>query len=160
MALIRWEPVREMDTLQSEMNRLFDGFFGARNGNGSARRWIPPMDLVETEGEFVLRADLPGMREDDVVIEVKENLLTIAGERKTEHERQDEGYYRVERAFGTFSRSLSLPEGVDPERVAASFDAGVLEVRIPKPEERKPQRIQIGAGAGSSDSVEGTGSEK
>ena len=160
MALIRWEPVREMDTLQSEMNRLFDGFFGARSGNGTGRRWVPAMDLVETETDFVLRADLPGMAEDDVVIEVKDNVLTLSGERKAEHENKDEGYYRVERAFGSFSRSLTLPEGVDAESVTANFDAGVLEVRIPKPAERKPQRIRIGVGADSNGSVEGSGTEK
>lgn len=160
MALIRWEPVREMDTLQSEMNRLFDGFFGARANGAAGRRWIPAMDLVETESDFVLRADLPGMREDDVVIEVKDNVLTVSGERKAEHENRDEGYYRVERAFGGFSRSLTLPEGVDAESVTANFDAGVLEVRISKPAERKPQRIQIGVGDDSSSSVEGTASEK
>ena len=160
MTLIRWEPVREMDSLQSEMNRLFDGFFGNGVANGrSARRWIPAMDLVESGGEFVLRADLPGVREDEVEIEIKDDVLTISGERRAEHEgRSEEGYYRVERAFGSFSRSLSLPEGVDADKVAASFDSGVLEVRIPKPEERQPQRVQISAGKGSS--VEGSATEK
>jgi HSP20 family protein len=157
MALIRWEPVREMDTLQSEMNRLFDGFFGRANGT-AGRRWVPAMDLVETEADFVLRADLPGMSEDDVVIEVKDDVLTVSGERQAEHEHSDEGYYRVERAFGGFSRSLTLPEGVAADKVKAKFDNGVLEVRIPKPEERKPQRIQIGIGGDSS--VEGTATEK
>jgi HSP20 family protein len=115
MALIRWEPVREMDNLQSEMNRLFEGFLGARPGNGG-RRWIPAMDLVETEAEFVLRADLPGLSEEDVVIEVKDNVLTVSGARRTEHEQKDEGYYRVERAFGSFSRSLPLPERASTPR--------------------------------------------
>jgi HSP20 family protein len=160
MALIRWEPVREMDSLQSEMNRLFDGFFGSRTPNGGAgRRWIPPMDLVETEGEFVLRADLPGMSEEDLEIEVKDSLLTIAGERRSEHdEKGTEGYHRVERAFGSFSRSLSLPDGVAADQVSANFDNGVLEVRIPKPEERKPQQVKIGTGA--KPSIEGSGTEK
>jgi HSP20 family protein len=156
MALIRWEPVRELDSLQSEMNRLFDGFFGNRAPNGiTSRRWIPAMDLVEGEDEFVLRADLPGLTEDDVEIEIKDSVLTISGERKAEEKREGEGYYRVERAFGSFSRSLTLPEGVAADQVTASFDNGVLEVRVPKPEERKPQRVQIGRG-----SVEGTGTEK
>jgi HSP20 family protein len=157
MALIRWEPVREMDTLQSEMNRLFDGFFGSRP-DGTGRRWIPAMDLVESETDFVLRADLPGLKEEDVVIEVKDNVLTISGERQAERGQTDEGYYRVERAFGSFSRSLTLPEGVDADQVNAEFDSGVLEVRIPKPEERKPRRVQIGSGNGAS--VEGTATEK
>jgi HSP20 family protein len=156
MTLVRWEPVRELDTLQGEMNRLFDGFFGTRgNGTGRVRRWVPAMDLAETESHLVLRADLPGMGEDDVSIEIKDNVLTISGERRDEHEEKAEGYHRVERAYGTFSRSLTLPEGIDPDNVEAAFDAGVLEVRIPKPEERKPHRVEIGRG-----SVEGKGTER
>jgi len=98
---------------------------------------------VETEQHFVLHADLPGLSEEDVNIEVEERVLTISGERKSVHETAKEGYHRVERAFGSFSRSLTLPEGIDAETVEASFDRGVLEVRIPKPEERKPRKIAI-----------------
>jgi HSP20 family protein len=149
MAIVRWEPFREFTTLQNEMNRLFNTVFDAPapgNGGNTLRRWMPPMDLVETDDHFVLRADLPGMTEDDVKIEFEDGTLTVSGERKAEHESKNEGYYRVERAFGAFSRSLTLPQGIDPEAVSASFDNGVLEVRIPKPEERKPRRIEIGAG--------------
>ena len=157
MALVRWDPVRDLDSLQSDMNRLFDGFFQGRPGNGqSRRRWIPAMDLVETEDSLVLRADLPGMSEDDIDIEVKDGVLTVSGERKAEHEEKSEGFYRVERAFGTFARQLSLPEGIDAEKVAASFDRGVLEVKIPKPEKTKPHRVQIGAGG----SVEGEATQR
>jgi HSP20 family protein len=150
MALIRFEPVRELNTIQNEMNRLFNTFFEAPPGNSGAaqRRWIPAMDLVETDDDLVLRADLPGLSEKDVNIEVEDNVLTISGERKAEHEERKEGYYRVERASGTFSRSLTLPEGIDPERVRANFDHGVLEVRIPKPEQRKPRKVTISAGGG------------
>ena len=112
------------------------------------------MDLVETEEDFVLRADLPGLSEEDVNIELEDNVLTISGERKAAHEERKEGYYRVERASGAFSRSLTLPEGVDPERVRASFDRGVLEVRIPKPEQRKPRKVTISAGGGASNTIE------
>ena len=156
MALVRWDPGSEVDTLQTEMNRVFDAFFGSRPGNGGhARRWVPAMDLVEDNDDLVLRADLPGLSEDDVDIEVKDGVLTVSGERKTEEKKEEEGYYRVERAFGSFSRSLTLPDGIDPEQVKAEFDNGVLEVRIPKPEERKPHRVRIGKG-----SVEGEGTEK
>jgi HSP20 family protein len=110
------------------------------------RRWMPAMDLVETDEHFVLRADLPGLAEGDVNIEVEDRVLTISGERKAEHETTKEGYHRVERAFGSFSRSLTLPEGVDPDAVTANFDRGVLEIRIPKPEQRKPRKISIGVG--------------
>jgi HSP20 family protein len=138
-----------MASLQNEMNRLFGTFFDtpttAVSGNG-VRRWMPAMDLVETDEHFILRADLPGMGEDDVRIEVEDRTLTLAGERKAEHETNNEGYYRLERATGAFSRSLTLPEGVDPEQIAATFENGVLEVRIPKPEERKPRRVAIQVG--------------
>src|SRR5687768_2758315 len=116
MALIRWDPIRDLDSLQSDMNRLFDRFFERTpNGAGAVRRWIPAMDLVESEDHLVLRADLPGMTEDDVEIEIKDGVLTISGERKSESEQKGEGFHRVERAFGRFSRSLSLPDGVDAE---------------------------------------------
>jgi HSP20 family protein len=158
MALIRWEPVRELNTIQNEMNRLFNTFFDPSStpaGHaGTARRWIPAMDLVEAENDFVLRADLPGLTEKDVNIELEDNVLTISGERKAEHEERKEGYYRVERASGSFSRSLTLPEGVDPSKVSASFTNGVLEVRIPKPEQRKPRKVTISAGGGASDAIE------
>ncbi len=156
MALIRWEPVRELNTIQNEMNRLFNTFFeapapGHSGGQSNSRRWLPAMDLVETTEHFVLRADLPGLSEKDVNIELEDNVLTISGERKAEHEERKEGYYRVERASGTFSRSLTLPEGVDPEGVSANFDKGVLEVRIPKPEERKPRKVAISVGGANAD---------
>jgi HSP20 family protein len=149
MTIVRWEPLRELGSLQNEMNRLFNTVFDAPPGNGGStmRRWVPSMDLVETEDHFVLRADLPGMSEEDIKIELEDGTLTVAGERKAEHESKNEGYYRVERAFGAFSRSLTLPQGIDPEAVTANFDRGVLEVRVPKPEQRKPRRIEIGGGA-------------
>jgi HSP20 family protein len=158
MALIRWEPVRELNTIQSEMNRLFNTFFegGPGNGGSTQRRWLPAMDLVETQDDFVLRADLPGLGEDDVNIELEDNVLTISGQRKAEHEERKEGYYRVERASGSFQRSLTLPEGVDPEGIGASFDKGVLEVRIPKPEQRKPRKVTISAGGGDAKTIEGS----
>jgi HSP20 family protein len=145
MALVRFEPTREVDTIQSEVNRVFDAFFGNSAGAGRARRWVPAMDLVETDEHLVLRADLPGMSKDDVTIEIRDGALTVSGERKAEHEEKSEGFYRVERAFGSFSRSLTLPDGIDAQKVDADFTDGVLEVRIPKPEERKPHRVEIGA---------------
>jgi HSP20 family protein len=151
MALIRWEPAREINSLQQEMNRLFSSFFdtppaGAGGNGGSPRRWIPAMDLVETDDHFVLRADLPGMSEGDVDLSLEDNVLTLSGERRTEHEQGGEGFYRLERATGAFSRSLTLPEGVDGDAISARFDNGVLEVRIPKPEQRKPRKLQISVG--------------
>ena len=101
------------------------------------------MDLVETGDHYVLRADLPGVADGDVNIQLEDSVLTISGERKTEHEQHEQGYHRLERAFGEFSRSLTLPEGIDLESVQANFDRGVLEVTIPKPEQKKPRTVTI-----------------
>jgi HSP20 family protein len=158
MALVRWEPVRELTTLQNEMNRLFSTFFDPADTGGNAgglRRWVPPMDLVEVDDHFVLRADLPGLGPDDVTLEVEDNVLTISGERRAEHESKGEGYYRVERASGPFRRSLTLPEGVELDDIAASFDKGVLEIRIPKPEQRKPRKVAINVGGAQPTAIEG-----
>lgn len=156
MALIRWEPVRELGTIQSEFNRLFNSFFDTPTVGGGAaqRRWVPAMDLVETEGEYVLRADLPGLGEDDVKIELDERVLTISGERHSEHEAREAGFYRVERSSGSFRRTLTLPEGVDADAIRATFDKGVLEVRVPKPEQRQPRRVQITVGSGAAQAEE------
>ncbi len=147
--LVRWDPAVELDSLQSEMNRLFDGFFGhGRSANGgSPPRWIPAMDLAEEGSELVLTADLPGLTEDDVSIEIKDGVLTVAGERRADRTGEGRGYRRVERSFGRFSRSLTLPDGIEADEVAANFDRGVLEIRIPKPEQRQPHRVPIGSGA-------------
>lgn len=158
MALMRMDPAIEVDSLQSEMNRIFDSFFGAR-GNGTQRRWVPAMDLAETESDLLLSADLPGVAEEDVTVEVKDNVLSISGERKDARERKDRGYHRVERSFGRFSRTLALPDGIDADRIEARFDQGVLEVRIPKPEQRKPHRVAIGSNRGDEPAIEAEGTE-
>jgi HSP20 family protein len=156
VTIVRWEPFRELSSLQTDMNRLFNAAFDTPAGNGGGtRRWTPAMDLLETDDHFVLRADLPGMTQEDVNIELEDNVLTVSGERKAEHQEKQEGFYRVERAFGSFARSLTLPKGIDPERVSAGFDNGVLEVRVPKPEERKPRKITIGAAGEEPKTIEG-----
>ncbi len=151
MALIRWEPVRELGTIQSDMNRFFNSFFDTpTHSRGAAlRRYAPAMDLVDTGEAFVLKADLPGLSESDVNIEVEDNVLTVSGERRSEHEDRKAGYYRVERSYGSFRRSLTLPEGVDPEAVKATFDKGVLEVTVPKPAQQTPRKVQITVGGSS-----------
>lgn len=160
MALIRWEPTRELQAVQGEINRLFNTLFdapasGGGAGNGGSRRWVPAMDLVESEGEFVLRADLPGVSEKDVKIELQDGVLTIAGERKAEHEERKEGYYRIERSSGSFSRSLTLPEGIDPSAIKASFNRGVLEVHVPKPAAKQPHKVEIAVGGSEATTIEG-----
>ena len=140
-----------------EVDRLFDTFFGQER---DARRWIPPMDLVEGEDHFVLKADLPGLSDGDVKIEVVDDTLTISGDRKAEQERKERGWYRIERSFGSFSRSLTLPEGIDPEGIKAGFHNGVLELSIPKPEERKPRRIEISTNGDAQPALEGSAKEE
>ncbi|MCW2984367.1 MAG: Hsp20/alpha crystallin family protein [Conexibacter sp.] len=161
MALIRWEPAREMSSLHNEMNRVFATFFDTPAGTQptGTRRWVPAMDLVETDEHFVLRADLPGLSEADVELSLEGDLLTVSGERKVEHEARGEGFYRVERAAGAFSRSLTLPDGVDGDAIAARFDKGVLEVRIPKPEQRRPRKLQIQVGDAPAE-IEGRAAEQ
>ncbi len=145
------------DPFSTEVSRLFNTLLGGGENGNALQRWSPAMDLVEGEDHFLLRADLPGLAEEDVQIEVHDNTLRISGRREAEHEQKERGWYRMERSFGSFSRSLSLPDGVDADAIAASFDKGVLEVRIPKPEERQPRRVQIQSGGSAA--VEGTATE-
>lgn len=141
------------DPFSTEMTRLFNTLL--TGSDESPQRWSPAIDLAEADDHFVLRADVPGMSEEDIKIEIRDATLTISGERKAEHERSERGWHRVERSFGRFSRSMTLPEGIDPEAVTASFDRGVLEVRIPKPEERRPRVVTVRPGA-QLPTVEGT----
>ena len=136
------------EPFSGDLHRLFNTLFEDRDSSVQ-QRWMPAMDLVEADDHFLLKADLPGLGEEDVAIELRDNALTISGERKSEHETRERGWYRVERATGKFSRPLSLPEGIDPDAVTASFDRGVLEVRIPKPEAKKPRRIAINTANGN-----------
>ena len=163
MALVRLDSSRELSSLQSEMNRLFQSFFDTPStgspGTGGLRGWHPAMDLVETDDHFVLRADLPGVDEQDVKVELEDSVLTISGERRHEQEVKKGAYYRIERASGTFARQLTLPEGVDADAVQATFDKGVLEVRIPKPAERTPRKLQIQVGQ-SPAPIEGQAAEQ
>src|ERR1700753_2524824 len=119
--------------------------WSAATGTGQ-RRWVPTIDLVEREVQLVLRADLPGLDRDDVDVQIKDGVLTVSGERKYENESKGEGYHRVERSFGRFSRSLRLPRGVDASAVSASFDRGVLEVTVPKPAQAHGTNVEIGEG--------------
>ncbi|WP_354701956.1 18 kDa heat shock protein [Paraconexibacter sp. AEG42_29] len=147
MALIRWEPAREIDSLQTEMNRLFSSFLAPPGADQTARRWTPPMDLLQTDKHYLLKVDLPGVPRDAVSIELDHGQLTISGERRPHTDSPDDGtMLRSERAAGQFARTLTLPDGVDGEAVSAAFVDGVLEVRIPKPEQAVPRKIQITAG--------------
>ena len=146
------------EPFSQEFDRLFTRLFDTQNA--SPQRWVPAMDLTEAEDHFVLKADLPGLSEDDVSIEVQDNTLTISGERSAEHVQREKGWHRIERSFGRFSRALTLPDGVNPDGVSAEFDRGVLSVRIPKPEARQPRKIAIGAGGNGQPAVEGSAEER
>jgi HSP20 family protein len=145
MALVHWQPARDFGSLQQEVNRVFATFFDPP-ASGVPTRWNPPMDLHEDDGAFVLAADLPGVAEDDIAIDVEGDVLSISGSRSVDRRSDNGDAIRTERAFGTFQRRLTLPEGVDAERIEASFDRGVLEVRIPKPEQARPRRVSIQVG--------------
>jgi HSP20 family protein len=139
--LVRWEPFRELASFQNEMSRFMNGLF---DGPGRVtQNWVPALDVWETPSEVVYAFDLPGVTEDGISIEAKEDTLTITATREKTQEASDEGFYRFERRYGTFARAVGLPQGVDPDQIQARYEDGVLEVRVPKPEEQKPRQITI-----------------
>ena len=148
MALVRFEPFRELAALQNEMGRWMSTLAGATTpGNGQSSNWLPAVDVWETDNEVVLSFDLPGIPEDKITVELDDNVLTVSGERERTQEHTSERFYRFERRFGTFSRSVTLPAGVTEGDITANYKNGVLEVRVPKPEEQKPKRIRVGTQA-------------
>jgi HSP20 family protein len=147
MAIVRWEPLRELAALQNEMSRFMGSALG--EGNGQQRTWVPAVDVWETDKEVVYAFDVPGIPEEKVSIELEENALTVSGERERTKEISDERFYRFERRFGSFSRTIGLPQNVTEDQVKAEYRDGVLEVRVAKPETPKPRRIQIGRGEGA-----------
>lgn len=153
MAIVRWEPFRDLLTLQDRMNRLFDESFRSVRGSGSGEddwalggSWAPLVDIYEREGNIVLKAELPGVDPKDVDIRVENNVLTLRGERKFDAEVNRDNYHRVERAYGAFSRSFTLPNVVDTGDIKAEFKDGVLSVTLPKRAEAKPRQISINVG--------------
>ena len=150
MGIVRFDPFRELDRLQNEVNRLFEGYSQApERGAGqqaAGRMWSPAVDVAETKDEIVLRAELPGMRQEDIDIELTGDTLTLRGERKFENEERKENFVRVERSYGRVQRSFTLGVPVQHDAVKASYKDGVLEVHLPKSEETKPRKVQVGAG--------------
>jgi len=144
--MIRWEPTREMPVLRDRMDRLFNEFLGRGWGGeeGLAKGvWTPQVDVFETPENVVLKADLPEVKKEDVEISIQNNTLTVKGERKMETETKDKQVYRLERSYGTFSRSFTLPPTVDAERASAEFADGVLTLTLPRREEHKPKQIKV-----------------
>lgn len=139
--LVRWEPFRELATFQNEMSRWMNGLF---EGPGRVtQNWVPALDVWETPTEVVYAFDLPGIPEEQISIEIKDDTLTVSAERAQSQETSEDGFYRFERRFGTFARAVGLPQGVDQDRIAARYENGVLEIRVPKPEEQQPKRITL-----------------
>jgi HSP20 family protein len=154
--LVRWEPFREIATLQNEMSRFMNGLF---EGNGrTTQAWVPALDAWETEDEVVYALDLPGVSEDKIAVELDDGALVISAERERTEKDSNERFYRFERRFGTFSRTLGVPQGVTESDVSAAYKDGVLEVHVRKPEQPKPKRIQIGSEPAGT--IEGTSEQK
>jgi HSP20 family protein len=144
MSITRWEPFRNLNTLQEQVNRLFeDGFARSRSGQAELGSWAPAVDIYETENEVVVKTDLPDVQENEIDVRVENNTLTIRGERKFNNEVHEDNYLRVERAYGTFTRSFSLPNTVNTEGIRAEYRNGVLNVTMPKREESKAKQIKI-----------------
>lgn len=143
--VVRWTPFSELASLQNEMSRFMNGLL---EGNGrTTQSWIPTADVWETDAELVYAFDLPGIPEEKISVELDDGALTITAEREREQTVEDGRYYRLERRFGTFTRTIGLPQGVTEESVKAEYRNGVLEVHVAKPEQPKPRKIQIGGGA-------------
>ncbi len=147
--LVRWEPFRELASFQNELSRWMNSLFDSPGR--ATQSWVPALDVWETDNEVVYAFDLPGIPEDKISVEVKDDILTVTAQRERTEELKDEHFYRFERRYGTFARAVGLPQGVDENRISARYENGVLEVRVPKPEEQRPKTIPI------STTVEGTG---
>jgi HSP20 family protein len=146
MNLARWNPLREMTAMQNRINRMFtDPYWltDQMDDDTGMGRWNPLVDLFEKDDHFVIKAELPGVDKKDIVIDLKDRVLTLSGERSYENEVKEERYYRRERSYGKFQRAFTLPADVDPDKIKAEFKDGLLKIEVPKPEEQKPKQISI-----------------
>jgi len=145
MAVVRWDPFRDLNLIQDRMNRLFDdaGRTWRNDEPAATTSWSPSVDIFETEGEIVVKAELPGMERKDIALHLENNVLTLRGERKFEKETKNENYHRIERSYGNFSRSFSIPATVDEEKIRADYKDGVLKIVLPKKEQAKSKQIKI-----------------
>ena len=147
MAVVRWDPFRDLNLLQDRMNRLFDdaGRGWRADEPAATTTWSPAVDIFETEAEIIVKAELPGMERKDITLHLENNVLSLRGERKFEKETKDENYHRIERSYGAFSRSFSIPATVDEENIRAEYKDGVLNIVLPKKEQARPKQIKIAA---------------
>ncbi len=144
MMMTRWDPFRDLSALQDRINRVFNEQLSRGEAEGAGKTWAPVVDILESESDLIVRAELPGVKRDEIDIEVTSESLTIRGERKVD-EQDSAKYLRVERAYGPFQRSFSIGVPVQPDKVKASYRDGILEVTVPKAEEIKPKKIEINA---------------
>ena len=148
MTLItRWDPFRELSTLQQQVNRLFNDQFTGRGEEALGANFVPPVDVYEDEHGITLKMEVPGIDEKDIDVRLENNTLTVRGERKFEKEEKEENFQRVERRYGTFTRSFTLPTTVDTENVSADYDKGVLVLKLSKRAEAKPKQIKVNVGS-------------
>jgi HSP20 family protein len=155
--LVRWDPIREVAAVQNELSRLMSGLF---EGNGPATQsWVPTVDAWETEDALVYAFDLPGVEQDKISVETEDGALTVSGERTRNAEVSQEHFHRLERRHGSFSRTVGLPQGVPEDAITAAYKDGVLEIRVPKPEQTKPKKIEIGF-ASAPETIEGTATKQ
>ena len=146
MNLIKWNPWREMDNFSDRFNHFFDGPIVPASwlkDGSKLHDWAPSVDVYDDDKKFVIKAEIPGVDKKDIHIDVKDRVLTLSGERSHENEVKEENFHRKERAYGTFQRSFSLPEGTNPDSIVADYKDGVLNIEIPKPEEKKPKKISV-----------------
>jgi HSP20 family protein len=158
--ITRWDPFREFSTLQDRMNRLFRESYGpeGREESLTTSTFAPPVDVYEDEHNVTLKIEVPGIEEKDVEVHVENNVLTVHGERKFEKEEKEENFRRVERQYGSFTRTFTLPSTVDTEKVQADYDKGILKIVLPKKAEAKPKQIKVNVG--SQKTLEGKGPGK
>lgn len=155
MAITRWDTLRDVVAFQNRMNSLFQDY--ARTGGDdtvSTAAFVPPVDIYEDEQKIVLKLEVPGMKQEDFDVQMENSTLTVRGERKFAQEEKEENFHRIERRYGSFFRSFALPNTVNPERIQASYEAGVLRIELAKREESKPKQIKVQIGSGSAQ-VEG-----
>lgn len=146
MTITRWDPFRDLISLRDRMNKLFEDSISRSqmvDQDFSEGAWRPLVDIYETAEKIVLIADLPGISQDDIELKIENSNLTIRGERQMDKEIQKEDYHRIERAFGSFTRTFALPQSIDPDKIIAEHKDGILEVILPKKEETKPKKIKI-----------------
>ena len=154
--LTRWDPFREYSSLQDRMNRLFrDNYGDSRDEALTTTAFAPPVDVYEDEHNVVLKLEVPGIDEKDIDVRVENNTLTVHGERKFEKEEREENFRRVERQYGSFTRSFTLPTTVDSENIQATYDKGILKIQLAKKAEAKPKQIKVNVGSTGSKSLEG-----